>query len=398
MKILTNFYFDLIEPKSFIGGTKSQQAAFRDFVEKKTKHELFGIFKEEHGNPGDEFKRIEAGNNFFGLSVPKFYFRDAFNGQGIESATAGFPKFFSFLRDVFEKVGPDCVFLNGFPWLSCLIGSFALKSGVPIVYVHAGLPFKEFNLYRDYLGDKQADFLLEKDKEISLSQKTVNIFLNDFSKKAQESEFLGSKCANSRVIPLAASFDFKCPLKKRRSEEGEIKVGLIGRWDRIKNHQAYFSLAKHASDENLPVKFLAITRIPDKTKLLGISKEEYARYIDVREEMPREDLWKFYQEVDVMACPSLFDVSPHIVFESLLCGTPVLISPGVGHNDLYEKFGLKNWILDFSNIPNAIKAIRKAAFENVSEKMIAHIKEEYSPSAVFGKYIEAANSAVLLKN
>ena len=391
MKILTNFYFDLNGTKSFISGTKSQQDIFQNFLKNKGNYELFGLFA-KRADSGEEFKTISPKENFYGLSLPQNYSQESAEKCSSLELRECFSEAFRSIDSVFERVMPDIVFLNGFSWLACLLGWRAQEKEIPVVFIHAGLTFKEFDLYRDYLGDKQADAILKGEKSLALNRKCFHIFLNEFSRNVYEKEFLKQKCPNCFIVPLGASFDFHCPAK-RSAVRSKIKVGLIGRWDRIKNHQAFLNLAKHARSENVPAEFFAITRIPEKTKALGISRSDYYAYVEVRDLMPREDLWKFYQEMDVVVCPSLFDVSPHTVLESIICGTPALISPNVGYVDLYRKFKLEHWIDDFSDPAETMEKIERISLEKISPELISWIKEEYDPETVFEKYLEIINLA-----
>jgi glycosyltransferase involved in cell wall biosynthesis len=172
---------------------------------------------------------------------------------------------------------------------------------------------------------------------------------------------------------------------------------MVGRWDPVKNHEAFLALAKEARVRDLPWRFHVVTAIkPNKPwyqNILG----EYTGYIKVHSPMSGKDLKKFYRDMDLMILPSHFEVWGGVVMEALFQNKITLISPNVGWVDYYRKFGLNKAIIDFQYISQAVKKIHEFLGEMPPADFVRYVKKEHAPDNTFKKFLKLVNTIVKVK-
>jgi glycosyltransferase involved in cell wall biosynthesis len=403
IKILTHYYPQILFKLPIHGGPSRQLKEFQAYLGGKNhEYQLIGLTIDTDGSrPAGLDKNISGGNIFYRLGMPGLkYMEDIKSFKSLDGVRQKFGAIIDATARVIQEEKPDVVFLNGFSWTIWLMLQAINQSRVPVVFVRSGIATKEFKIYQDFFGENGTKVLLEMEKSVE-AENFYNIFLNEFSKEVYENEALEKKCKTTFVIPLSVAKDYLQTKPKEKKVSPKIKIGTVARWDRIKNHQAFLDVALTAHKKNLPMEFLSVTSIP-QTNLNNEMKDEYRRLIKVISPMPVKKLINFYKSIDVLLCPSHFDVSPTVVFESLLCGTPVLISKNTGQKNLFQKFGIGDWVMDFSDTNKVIEKIQTTKPGQIPENLISYLKKNHSDEAVFSKYLEiieiAANSSNSAKN
>ena len=172
------------------------------------------------------------------------------------------------VRLVIRKSSADIVFLNGFYIFNWIIMQAARLENKKIVVQHGGVWAKEINIYRDFFSVHGRKILLQMERDIT-DYASVEIFLNEYSKKIYNNLVRKVPARQSRVIPLPFSGKkILVPKFKKFDSRKALKIGIIARWDRIKNHEAILKLAKEIKKQQLPWKIYSVTKIPDtKAKL-----------------------------------------------------------------------------------------------------------------------------------
>lgn len=299
------------------------------------------------------------------------------------------------IRRFMKRAKADILFLNGYSILAWMMLEAAAQEGIPIVIQHAGIAQIEYELYKHLYSNMFRKMYLDMERRtVELASKQV--FLNEFSRKMFCEKVAPVPKEQSIIIPLP--FDASFVEKGATSERPRVQkttnvftIGCVARWDRIKNHKAILALAKEAKKEGLPWKWKTITRIPESMTHHRF-KQAYRKAIEVVPPMDRAALKEFYQSVDFLVLPSLFDVSPTVVMEAALVGRPTLISTGVGWVSEYSVCGLSPWIVDFRDPKKVIQRIRLLQKQPLSSQFRRQILTKHASKKVFDAYLRVFNA------
>lgn len=147
------------------------------------------------------------------------------------------------------------------------------------------------------------------------------------------------------VIPLPIEID---KFKKISLDTKKIfEIGIVARWDRIKNHSAVYRLAKYIKDNNLNYHINVVTKW-DPSYHTDF-KDKYQDIVTIVPPMSPKDLKSFYKSQDIVLIPSRFDVSPTVLMEAILQGKPVVISNNVGWVSDYKNFGISDLVFNYTD-------------------------------------------------
>lgn len=389
MKIMFNAYFDINvgqEKNDSYGGPRNFIKIFLQQFS-NPRHELVGVRLTGDKNKDNVvgIKKHREKNCSF-LTLTTFLRTKKILGAKRRALP---PEVFStikILSQALAKEKPDLLFLNGFSIGHWYLLRAAALTEIPIVAVHHGLWFKEADNVAKKVTLSSIHLMRQMEKEIScLADKEV--FLNEFSlAEYQKGLKIRVNQKRSVIIPLPYNplFERK-PIKRLSRKDQVFKIGMVGRWDPIKDPLALMALAKEAVKQGKKWEFHFVTKITE-VKSLAKAAKAIGRWVKIRPPMKLEKLRVFYNEMDLMILPSRFDVSPTVVIEALLQNKMTLISPNVGWVSLYEKLGLGKWIIDFKDSKKVIKRIEEISDSSVSGKLIKHIREKHQPKFVFDSY------------
>jgi len=278
------------------------------------------------------------------------------------------------VRKLVHAINPDIFFLNGFSVYAWLLFKAVQRNKTPIVIQHAGIWTKEIDMYPDMFAPAARDFCVSMERDAAECA-DANIFLNQFSYHMFEQIVVPRTIAAPSIIPLPSP-GRPLPATFAPAPKNERIIGMVARWDRIKNHSSVLALAEAIRSAGLPWKIRVVTTIPDTPLMLDF-KTRYRELIDVVPVMDRESLQVFYRSVDILILPSHFDTVGGVVMEAIAEGKPTLISPHVGWINEYEKCGMEKWIVDFENP------------EIVIDSLKMHLARPAWPELeIFAKYIE----------
>lgn len=306
-------------------------------------------------------------------------------------ATTPLHGLFSGERDKIEKIieeaHPDIILINGHSVFTWVFATAAFNKNIPVVLEYAGIWKKEIDIYSDLFTSESRVACEAMEREMS-ERSVANVFLNRSSLRAFTDTVPGAIVTNPKVITLPhAGWTFATEFAPEAHEERVISA--VARWDRIKNHEAILAFAEEIVRQKLPWKVRVVTTIPETPKLAEF-KERYRELIEVVASMERESLREFYREADALMLPSHFETVGGVVMEALAEGKPTLISPNVGWIDEYEKTGMQDWIVDFSDSKEAVDRL-KAQFTRTSWPELgafaAHVQSEHDPRTIYASYI-----------
>ena len=334
------------------------------------------------------FKKAGSSLYFRNFSYPGKAYQSVTRAKKMIDPRKKLRKVIDGYQRLLQSEKPDLVFINGFSLQVWPLLVAAHELSIPIVLVHAGIWHKEIDIYKHFYSAPARKIMKGMEKDIP-KLVTKEIFLNDFSYQVFHQTVTPVDPTKKMIIPLPTFI----PKTKanRKIKNDEIKIGVVGRWDRIKNHKAVLELAKLIEKKDLPWQIHSVTKIPD-TNFQKRSKDNYRRLIKIHAPMNNNEILKFFKITNIAIHPSHFDVSPTVVLEALSQGIGTIISKNVGWVNLYKKTGNTKWIGDFSKPETIIKKIKVLSNQSLSQSFIKHVQQEHNPKGVFAKYLHLFSS------
>jgi glycosyltransferase involved in cell wall biosynthesis len=245
----------------------------------------------------------------------------------------------------------------------------AHRRKIPVVIQHAGIWKKELQFAKKYFSNAIRRLFISYEKEV-IKKSNHQIFLNQYSLdiffKIHHISKNKKTLHKTSIIPLPT--ETKIVKKINLSDKTTYTIGLVARWDGIKNHDAIVRLANYIRQNNLPFKIKAVTKWPAKNN--SSFRKKYEKLIEVIAPMQPDKLRIFLSSLDILILPSRFDSCGAVVMESIICGTPVVISDSVGWVNDYHKNGLDKLI--FSPQASGLKI-----YQTIDE--LIHNKKKYIP-------------------
>lgn len=388
MRILSNDYPANLpnSEKQLKGGPARFARDFSNYALSKG-HEWVGLIHDAKLRTGMEELGSAPGKRFFSVRGTHASFENVFALAEYPDLDAYFAEELAEIESVIDRTKPDLLFLNGYSIHAWLIQRAAQKKNLPVIIEHAGLLCREVEAYADLYHEAGIQLAKHAERD-GAQQATINIFLNEFSKEVFEKDALQGASMEATVIPLPhAGWSF--PDAYARKDREERIIGVVARWDRIKNHPGVLAFAEEAQKQGLPWRVQSVTEIPDTQKQLEL-KTKYREHVEVLPHMDRDAIRAFYESLDVLIVPSNFDVSPTIVMEGLARGVPSLISPNVGWVSEYRTHGMQDWIVDFADPAQAVSALAaqfaRDAWPEVGA-LAQYVETAHAPETVFAEYL-----------
>jgi len=382
MKILTNARF------TKIAGIAQALSSFLNFVQEsdKEKTNVVGvdIVQKERNEQSFATETIEEGKFkkiTTKIDIPKL--SDAVEASAnIEEFKSKFGEVIEGYKKAIESESPDIILINGTfyaPW--CLLLA-SKQTKIPTVLHYHGSISKETSHFKE----KSRSLMLEMEKTFD-SGSTFYIFPSNLTKETVEKEVFGHAVNSSAVLPNAIPlhfFDAKAQVNKANKK----KVGMVGRWTRVKNPEFFKRLALYNQKKGGRFSIHAVTDLKrnseDKQMLNGLVK--------FRRPVENEFMAKFYQEMGSIICPSHFETYGNVAQEALACGTPALVGANMGVSETFQNLGLNNWIIDFNSLPAVYKKMEEVSGEVVPTEVRDKMREMYSPAAVHGQMLNILKS------
>lgn len=374
------------------GGPANFARLFSAYIKKNTKDRWIGIMFQTTNLKTTELEKV--------FTFPRInYYKLYFPGQQLQDITQAetkidpaliLKKSIEVLADLIRQKKPDVVFLNGFGLFNWMLLKAAQQTGVPVVIQHAGIWTKELWIHKA-LYSVAGRKIMEKMERDSSELTAAEIFLNEWSRDYYHKNVAKRLDKQNYIIPLPFNFSVFKKLSTNKIDsqfffdEQKLHIGVIARWDEIKNHKLIFSLAKEAKKLQLPWQIHTITNIPDQLKSQNI-KKQYEKIIDVIAPLDRAGISDFCNSVDLLLQPSLFDVSPTVVLEAIASNTPIAISQNVGYVHDFKTYQAKDWILS-NDTSSVIKQIKKIANKPMPATLKKRLRTAHDNERVFASYL-----------
>lgn len=387
MKIFSNDYQANLPTNKWPtkGGPARFSRLFSDMLTSRG-HEWVGLVENYEG---DEINTtlIDGKNNkkWWVIFLPKDYISKNFTrAERYKDPTVTGEILINKIKEIIIQEQPDIVFINGSSCFAWAYLAAAHNAKIPIVALHAGIWGIEIDLYSDFFTKNGIKILKKMERDFA-TLPTINVFLNETSKDYFIKNIYKIPKSKIEIIPLPCESSSINTKKKDKKKKSIVNVGIVARWDRIKNHKAFLDIANEAVSQNKKWKFFSVTSIPE-TNTNKEFKESYKKTIEVVAPMDQKSLRKFYRKMDIMILPSKFDVSPHVVLEAALEGVPTFISKNVGYAKMFTKNGLKDFIIDFSVTKKALKKIDSIINKRYPARFTKVLKETHNPKTIINKF------------
>ncbi len=397
MRILTNEYASNVPGSTGIGSGGPANFA-RSFGTYATKLGATWIgLIHEHGrvahSPTIRTRFLQDSVRLFGFAIPEARYRGFLRMRRKQLPETWFAEELARIQRWMREERGDLLFLNGFSVFAWLLLKAAAREGIPVVIQHAGIATVEVDQYAHLFSRASREAMAEMEREV-VELATRQVFLNAFSKRAFAAWVRPVPTAQAVIIPLPYDPLFAKGRRRRKTTEPKKQafvVGCVARWDRIKNHPAVLAIAQAAKKRGAPLTFRSVTKIPTTTVHAQV-KARYRRLIEIVPPMDRTALAAFYRSVDVLLLPSHFDVSPTVVMEAALCGTPTLIAPHVGWVSEYRAQGMGTWIIGMEDPERVLDRLMRCAGRPPTDAFVAHLRKTHAPAAVFRTYLRLFRS------
>ncbi len=285
-------------------------------------------------------------------------------------------------KQALRQEAPDVVLVNGTYYAPWILAKAAEELGIPVVLRYAGV-LKREAAHKNYFIRRR---LLAHEKWLASMANAV-IFPSVLCRKIVEEEVVGSQMDSGVVIPNPVSQTGRL----ERNSIGRYTIAAIGRWTPIKNFQAFVGLHKALRNERWPHRALMVTSYRDEK--FGIPQT-----IERLDPMSQEELKKFYQTVDLLVVPSLFETFCNVAAEALVHGVSVLVSEQVGFAEILRQAGLERMIIpsfeDARLVADRTKQIKKAPLTVREKRKVASLLH---PTHVHNQILSVLQKAILAK-
>lgn len=396
MKILINgFYNFLPKGEETFSGPRNFLQNFLDYIA-GTEHTYTALVLrgKKKKDAKYELERVPVGKSSWLVATLRLNTPDVFNAT-TSRVPASLEQPLKIITGIMAQEKPDVVFLKGMSITNWFLLKAAKRLGIPVIVNHLGLWYKEIVSYNNSTpaGIK---IMMNMEKDLSrLADK--EIFLTKLSLRHYSKQLIKPNPSKVEIIPL--SYDPIYPNKQLPAfkKHKTLKIGVVGRWDPIKNLRAILSLAKEIKAQALHWEIYSVTTIHKQYPWNKDIVEEYPKFIHVLPPMSPRELKAFYKEMDFMLLPSVFDVSPSVVMEAVLQNRATLISPTVGWVDAYRETGNADLIIDFKNPKKVIERMKKLIGKPPRRALIRRITTQHKPEVVFHRYLKLAQSLISRK-
>ena len=267
------------------------------------------------------------------------------------------------------------------------------------IHSYAGVLEKELG---DYSGDMRY-ILREKIGKIFTSEEALErvtyVFPSKHCKQTVE-EIHNINLSNAHIIPNGVPKEFFIENFKR-SPPKQLTIGYISRIRHVKNPEFFLNLKENlGKDKKEPVILKIITDLVSAMKNpIGMSLLDKINNGDILfyTSRPPTELSHFYRtQVSAILVPSLFETFSNVAIESIVTGTPVLLSNNAGAKEVFERHGLDDLIFsinEWDSFYSALNAAKKMDFI-IDEKTRKKIHSELSWDNIIKQYNKIAEDIV----
>lgn len=309
-------------------------------------------------------------------------------GLGMRRGVPGLSALFR-LRAILRRWRPDVVQT----WLyhADLLGLVACAgSGVPVVW-NLRCAYMDFSRYNPLTRQVVRLCAL-------LSRFPAAVVANSRDAVSRHVQ-LGYKSRTFQIIPNGFDTDAFMPdpvgaanVRERFGLADAPLVGMVARWDPMKDHATFFAMAKMLRESVSDVRFLLCGEaiVPENGELMDLVRNA-GLDASVILAGPQGDMPAIMSSLDVLACPSIGESFPNVVGEAMACGTLCVVTD-VG--DCAEIVGDTGFVVPVGDARAMCERVRQCLSMSSemrrehSEKARNRVLNRYSIAAMVEKYLQ----------
>jgi len=295
-------------------------------------------------------------------------------------------------QNVIRGVNPDVVLIPGTSLTSYFLFKACRRENIlnKGVQEYAGVLEKEIG---NYTGDTR--FILGQVGKEFVSKVAVGnltyMFPSNICKKTVE-EIHGVNIKNAHIVWNGISEEFITEGFNRKAPD-ELTLGYVGRVHHVKNLPFFLGLNKNMK-KSAKLKIITdISSIANKSTGKPLLEKMTLGEVFYYAPRSKKELKKFYEtQISVGVVPSFFETYCNGSVESLVCGTPTLLSDRAGASEVYKKYGLSDLVFSIDSMGSFEDALAKAELRNfvIEEDLTRQIYEDLCWKKVIGKYNQIA--------
>jgi len=291
-------------------------------------------------------------------------------------------------QNTIRVVNPDVILIPGTSLTGYFLYKASRREGVldRTVQEYAGVLEKEIGNYtgdtRVILTDIGREFVSEEARG-----SVTYMFPSKICKDAVE-EIHGISIDNSHVVWNGVSQEFMEWGYNRQVPKTE-SLGYVGRVHHVKNLPFFLGINENmGGDTKLKIitDLSSAARKPTGSSLLKKMSDGEVFFFHPRSKL---ELAEFYSsELSAGVVSSFFETYCNGAVESLVCGTPTLLSDRAGATELYEKYDLSKLVFsieDMRSFEESLCHAREKGFI-ISEDLSREIYSEQNWGKVIGRY------------
>ena len=376
MKILTNFRF------AKMAGIAQALSSFIDFVDLEANNDTEIVGVDVWGTGSPESRLREGSFSLISRVVDMPNIIDAVKSStSIAELEQRYRAVIDAYREAIEAENPDVILINGtyfLPW--CLLRA-SRKFAIPVVVHYHGSITKETEHYKQ----PQIRELFHQMERQFDNHSNFYIFPSQLIKTVVENEVFRHPIKKSAILANSVPlhfFDSKPRTKNNR-------IGIIGRWTRIKNPQFITRLAKYNAKHGNKFSLHIVSDL----------KKDTAQYKELKNlavftrPMDNLQLSAFYASMSVVISPSHFETYGNVAKEALASGVPALVNSQMGVAETFHDLGLDDWITDFKSVRSVYAKIQEISGKEVPVSSRIRLQQRYSSQYIHGKMLKLIKSA-----
>ncbi|MFH1238357.1 MAG: glycosyltransferase [archaeon] len=323
-----------------------------------------------------------------GRTGGKSIFNILSNSSNFNEFNHGIEKLVNDYQNIIRDVNPDVILIPGTSLTSYFLFKACRREEVlkNTVHEYAGVLEKEIG---NYIGDTRV-ILGQIGKQFVSDIARANMTYMFPSKicKEEVERIHNIKLDDSYIVWNGLSEGFS-PKFINRKVPKNLTLGYIGRVHHVKNLPFFLNLNENMG-RNARLNIItdlvsAASKETGKALIEKISEGEIFYYAP----RDRSKLGKFYaQKLSASIVPSFFETYCNGAVESIVCGTPTLLSDHAGAKEVFDKYGLSDLVFSIDSMDSFNKALASAENQNfeIDPKLRTQIYEDLSWEKVIEKY------------